>query len=131
MARSLQALINITSIVSHAGEFAHILQLRGKMPGRKKLADHLLKYPRKKPPQKKYNLKTLEPRGVTYKEPLMIKSFWREYGMNQIEQMTDEELYEAIDKFLEGFIYRQKKQKKDWDFPIRPEYLSIDPNWKR
>lgn len=104
------------------------------MPGRKKLPDHLLKYPRQgsKPRvRKEYNLKAVEPRGITYKEPLMIKSFWKEYGMNQIEQMTDEELNEAIEKFMDGFIYRQKKQKKDWDFPIKPEYLSIDPNWKR
>lgn len=104
------------------------------MPGRKKIPDHLLKYPRQgsKPRvRKEYNLKAVETRGITYKEPIMIKSFWKEYGMNQIEQMTDEELNEAIDKFLEGFIYRQKKQKKDWDFPVRPEYLAIDPNWER
>lgn len=104
------------------------------MAGRKKLPDHLLKNPRpgsKPRVRKEYNLKAVEPRGITYKEPLIIKSFWKEYGMNQIEQMSDEELSQAIDKFLEGFIYRQKKMKKDWDFPIRPEYLAIDPNWKR
>jgi hypothetical protein len=104
------------------------------MAGRKKLPDHLLKNPRpgsKPRVRKEYNLKAVEPRGITYREPWIIKSFWKEYGMNQIEQMSDEELSQAIDKFLEEFIYRQKKQKKDWDFPIRAEYLAIDPNWKR
>jgi len=104
------------------------------MPGRKKLPDHLLKKPRpgsKPRVRKDYNLKAVEPRGVTYKEPLMIKSFWKEHNMDQVQSMTDEEIIQAIDKFMEGFIYRQIKGKKDWDFPIKPEYLAIDPNWKR
>lgn len=104
------------------------------MPGRKKLPDHLLKYPRpgSKPRKRaEYNMKVVEPRGITYKEPLMIKSFWKSHSMDQVQNMTDEELIQAIDKFLEGFIYRQTKMTKGWDFPIKPEYLSIDPNWKR
>lgn len=104
------------------------------MPGRKKLPDHLLKRPRpgsKPRVRKEYNVKAVETRGITYKEPLIIKSFWKEHNMDQVQSMTDEEIIQAIDKFLEGFIYRQKKQKKDWDFPIRSEYLAIDPNWKR
>jgi hypothetical protein len=104
------------------------------MPGRKRKPDHLLKYPRpseRKRVRKPYNMKAVEPRGITYKEPLMIKSFWKEHNMDQVQSMSDEEIIQAIDKFLEGFIYRQMKMKKDWDFPIKPEYLSIDPNWKR
>ena len=104
------------------------------MAGRKKLPDHLLKKPRPgSQPRKRaaYNMKAVEPRGITYKEPLMIKSFWKEYTMDQIQAMSDEEIIQAIDKFMEGFIYRQKKMKKDWDFPIKPEYLAIDSNWRR
>jgi hypothetical protein len=104
------------------------------MPGRKRKPDHLLKHPRpseRKRVRKPYNMKAVESRGITYKEPLMIKSFWKEHNMDQVQDMSDEEIIQAIDKFLEGFIYRQMKMKKDWDFPIKPEYLSIDPNWKR
>lgn len=104
------------------------------MAGRKKLPDHLLKYPRpgSKPRVRgEYNLKAVEPRGITYKEPLMIKSFWKSHSMDQVQNMTDEELDKAIDKFMDGFIYRQTKGNKDWDFPIKAEYLAIDPNWKR
>ena len=104
------------------------------MAGRKKLPDHLLKYPRKgsKPRQRaEYKIRAVEQRGITYKEPLLIKSFWKDYTMDQIQSMTDEEIMQAIDKYLDGFIFRQTKQDKAWDFPIRPEYLAIDPNWKR
>ena len=104
------------------------------MPGRKKKPDHELKYPRKgsKPRVRgEYNMKAVETRGITYKEPLMIKSFWKSHTMDQIQNMSDEELIQAIDKFMDGFIYRQTKGKKGWDFPIKPEYLAIDPNWKR
>jgi hypothetical protein len=100
------------------------------MPGRKKIPDHLLKYPRKNP-IKKYKQRAVEQRGKTYKEPLIIKSFWKDYTMNQIQSMSDEELIQAIDKYLEGFIRRQTKQDKFWDFPIRAEYLSIAPYIKK
>jgi hypothetical protein len=39
--------------------------------------------------------------------------------------MSDEQLIQAIDKYLDGFVKRQVKQNKLWDFPIRPEYLTI------
>jgi len=97
------------------------------MPGRKKLPDHLLKYPRRKPAEKIYNIKPLEPRGITYKEPVIIKSFWQNHTMDQVMAMSDEELIQAVDKYLEGFIYRQTKQDKNWNFPIRNNYLSIAP----
>lgn len=100
------------------------------MAGRKKLPDHLLKSPRpseRKRVRRPYNMKAVEQRGVTYKEPIIIKSFWKEYNMDQVQAMSDEELIQAIDKFLEGFIYRQMKMTKGWDFPIKKEYLAIAP----
>lgn len=100
------------------------------MAGRKKLPDHLLKYPRKNP-IKKYKQRTVEQRGKTYKEPLIIKGFWKDYTMDQIQSMTDDEILQAIDKYLDGFIYRQTKGNKLWDFPIRPEYLAIAPYKKQ
>jgi hypothetical protein len=36
-----------------------------------------------------------------------------------------------VDKYLDEFIYRQKKRLKGWDFPIKPEYLAIAPYSKK
>lgn len=104
------------------------------MPGRKKLPDHLLKNPRRGPKiRNPYNIKPLEQRGLKKagSEPNVVKSFWKEHSMDQIEQMTDEEIIQAIDKYLDVFIDRQKKQNPTWDFPINPKMLAIDPNWKK
>jgi hypothetical protein len=100
------------------------------MAGRKKLPDNELKYPRKginKGLRAPYNFKPIEERGITYKEPIIIKSFWKEYNMDKVQNMTDEELIQAIDKYLDGFIYRQQKGNKAWDFPVKPDYLAIAP----
>jgi hypothetical protein len=104
------------------------------MPGRKRKPDHLLKHPRKGERvrvRKEYNMRAVEQRGITYKEPILIKSFWRDYTMDQVQNMTDEELIQAIDKYLDEFSARQLKNYKNWDWPIKSEYLAIDPNWKR
>jgi hypothetical protein len=79
----------------------------------------------KKAPLRKYKVKNLEPRGKTYKEPSMINSFWRKHTMDQIEDMTDEELIQAIDKFLDELIGRAIKNDRNWDFPILDAYLRI------
>jgi hypothetical protein len=104
------------------------------MAGRKRLPDHLLKAPRKgEGPRKRapYNIKPEEERGKQGPEPLVIKSFWKEYSMNQIEAMTDEEIMQAIDKSLDDFEARSKKHNKDWDWPIEKKMLAIDPNVKK
>lgn len=104
------------------------------MAGRKKLPDDQLKRPRKgsKPRvRSEYKMREAEQRGITYKEPIIIKSFWKDYNMDKVMAMSDEELIQAIDKYLDGFVYRQEKANKFWDFPIKKEYLAIDPNWKR
>ena len=109
-------------------------QLRGNMAGRKKLPDHLLKYPRKGTrirKRKEYNMKAVEQRGITYKEPILIKSFWKEYTMDQVIIMSDDEIIQAIDKYIDEFAKRQLKINKQWDFPLKDEYLALDPNWKR
>jgi len=104
--------------------------------GRPKLPDEELKFKRKgtnKGIRAPYNFRPYEERGLIKAgtEPNVVKNFWKEYTMNQIETMTDEELIEEIDKYLEQFIYRQKKVNKAWDFPINPKMLAIDPNYKR
>ena len=64
-----------------------------------------------------YNRRPVEQRGFAGKEPRVIKSFWADYNMDQIINMTAEELDIAIDKYLEEFAYRQIKNNKRWDWP--------------
>lgn len=101
--------------------------------GRPRKPDNELVKPRKKNVRAPYNYRPYEERGLIKAgtEPNVVKNFWKEYGMNQIEQMSDEELIEAIDKYLDQFIYRQLKVSKAWDFPINDKMLAIDPNYKR
>ena len=79
----------------------------------------------KKAPIRKNNVRTLETRGTTYKEPALIGSFWRDHNMDQIQNMTDEELMQAIDIWLEDMIKRAKKNDRQWEFPILDGYLRI------
>ena len=79
----------------------------------------------KKAPTRKNNVRPLETRGKTYKEPAMIGSFWRDYTMDQILNMTDEEVMEAINTHLDNMIARAIKNDKMWDFPILDGYLRI------
>lgn len=81
----------------------------------------------KKAPLKKYKVKNLETRGITYKEPSMINSFWRNHTMDQVQDMTDEELIQAIDKFLDQLIARAIKNDRQWSFPVLDAYLRIAP----
>lgn len=102
------------------------------MAGRKKLPDHLLKNPRRKERVRAdYNVKPVEERGKKGPEPLVIKAFWKDYTMDQVQGMTDEEIMQAIDKSLEAFRDRQLKYNKNWDYPIDKKMLAIDPNIKK
>lgn len=79
----------------------------------------------KKEPIRKNKVRPLETRGKTYAEPAIIGSFWRDHTMDQILNMSDEELMQAIDKHLDGLIARAIKNDKKWDFPILDGYLRI------
>lgn len=79
----------------------------------------------KKEPVRKNNVRPLELRGKTYKEPVILGSFWRDHTMDQILNMSDEEVMEAINIHLDGMIARAIKNDKKWDFPILDAYLRI------
>ena len=79
----------------------------------------------KKVPLRKNNVRTLETRGITYKEPAIIGSFWRDHTMDEIESMTDEEVNQTIETFLDKMIARAIKNDKNWNFPILDQYLRI------
>ena len=79
----------------------------------------------KKAPLRKNNVRTLETRGITYKEPAFIGSFWRDHTMDEIESMTDEEVNQTIETFLDKMIARAIKNDRLWNFPILDQYLRI------
>ena len=79
----------------------------------------------KKAPIRKNKVRTLETRGITYKEPAFIGSFWRDHTMDQIQNMSDEEVMQTIDIFLDKLIGRALKNDKNWNFPILDAYLRI------
>ena len=79
----------------------------------------------KKVPLRKNNVKTIEPRGKTSKEPAFIGSFWRNHTMDQIQDMTDEEVMETIDIFLDAMIARAIRNDRLWNFPVLDAYLRI------
>ena len=79
----------------------------------------------KKAPLRKNKVRTLETRGITYKEPAFIGSFWRDHTMDQIQDMSDEEVIQTIDIFLDKLIARAIKNDRNWSFPILDAYLRI------
>jgi hypothetical protein len=79
----------------------------------------------KKAPLRKNNVRTLETRGITYKEPAIIGSFWRDHTMDQMIAMNDEETNQTIETFLDNMIARAIKNDRQWNFPILDAYLRI------
>jgi hypothetical protein len=79
----------------------------------------------KRVPIRKNKVRTLERRGISYKEPAIIGSFWRDHTMDQIQSMTDDEVIQTIDIFLDKLIARAIKNDKNWSFPILDAYLRI------
>ena len=79
----------------------------------------------KRVPIRKNKVRTLETRGITYKEPVLIGSFWRDHTMDQIQDMTDEEVNQTIETFLDKMIARAIKNDRLWSFPITDSYLRI------
>jgi hypothetical protein len=45
--------------------------------------------------------------------------------MDQIQDMSDEEVMQTIDIFLDKLIARAIKNDKNWNFPILDAYLRI------
>ena len=79
----------------------------------------------KKIPLRKNNVRTLETRGITYKEPAIIGSFWRYHTMDKMIAMNDEETNQTIETFLDNMIARAIKNDRQWNFPILDAYLRI------
>ena len=65
----------------------------------------------------KYNNHS-EKRGITGKEVIVIKAFWKKHTMDQIIALSPEELEATLDKFYELYEQRQLSRNRFWDWPV-------------
>lgn len=88
------------------------------MAGRKKKPDSQKLYKESRSKREKpYNYKKVEDRGLVGRENAVVKSFWKEYTMDQVLAMTPEQLDIEIDLSIDRFVERQFKWNKHWNFP--------------
>lgn len=65
----------------------------------------------------KYKTNPIEKRGIQKKEARVMKSFWKNHNMDDIMQMTDEELSLTVDKFMDKYVEIQISRDPMWHFP--------------
>jgi exonuclease I len=65
----------------------------------------------------KYNIKQPEQRGRVEAEPSLYNSFWKQHTMDQILAMTDQELDDAISRFVDNYVEAAKSRNRNWNFP--------------
>lgn len=73
--------------------------------------------PRSKRSPKPYNKKPYDKRGLVERESRSVRGFWSNHTMDQIIQLSPEELEQVIDNYLEKFIAAQLKVNRHWNFP--------------
>ena len=66
-----------------------------------------------------YKTKEQDTRGKQRGEPRVVATFYKEYTLDQIQAMSEEELSLNIDKFLEAYVEKQMSRNPHWDFPER------------
>lgn len=79
--------------------------------------------PRKE--RKAYVKKPYEQRGLWEREGRAVRGFWSNNTMDNVMQMTPEELDQVIDNYLEMFIKNQLKYNKRWNFPEAIAYKAV------
>ena len=64
-------------------------------------------------------------------EPVVVKSFWRKYNIEDIKTMSDEEVMQLIDSHVETFMDSWQKRNKGKDFPDLAKGTIADVRNKR
>jgi hypothetical protein len=67
--------------------------------------------------RKPYNKKKLEMRGKPEYELKTLSAFWRDHKMHEVEFLSEKELDEFIDKWLEVYEARRLKENINWWYP--------------
>ena len=64
-------------------------------------------------------------------EPVVVKSFWRKYNIEEIKTMSDEEVMQLVDSHVETFMDSWQKRNKGKDFPDLAKGTIADVRNKR
>ena len=64
-------------------------------------------------------------------EPVVVKSFWRKYNIEEIKTMSDEEVMQLVDSHLEQYMDGWQKRNKGKDFPDLAKGTIADVRNKR
>ena len=64
-------------------------------------------------------------------EPVVVKSFWRKYNIEEIKTMSDEEVMQLVDSHVEAFMDSWQKRNKGKDFPDLAKGTIADVRNKR
>lgn len=72
---------------------------------------------------RKRKLDSYDETGRTEKEVWPVKSFWCDYTMEQVMQMSEKEWEEAIDASLDRYAAERMRLNKTWDWPIPQDWI--------
>ncbi len=65
-----------------------------------------------------YKRKPLEIRGKTQREPALYNAFWKQYTLDDVMHLSQEELDKLISDWLDNYAERQiKRLGNSWNFP--------------
>ena len=64
-------------------------------------------------------------------EPVVVKSFWRKYNIEDIKTMSDEEVMQLVDSHLEQYMDGWQKRNKGKDLPDLAKGTIADVRNKR
>ena len=64
-------------------------------------------------------------------EPVVVKSFWRKYNIEEIKTMSDEEVMQLVDSHLEQYMDGWQKRNKGKDLPDLAKATIADVRNKR
>ena len=64
-------------------------------------------------------------------EPVVVKSFWRKYNIEDIKTMSDEEVMQLVDSHLEQYMDGWQKRNKSKDLPDLAKGTIADVRNKR
>jgi len=64
-----------------------------------------------------YKIRPSDDRGKTGKEPVLIKSFWKDFSMDEAMTWTPEELNANLEKFFDNYEARRLADDRNWQYP--------------